>query len=254
MIFIVGLMFISLLTRYRVSFHGSWYLKARTFVSSLCCPRVSCMALSRSLHSPQYCCYLLQARRFEAGPVNFIFLFPRVLGAQWVLTKCRWDACMLNDWLKRRAHWFREFMIATRSKELCGSICEAVSNRRVMSVSRSRAALKNANWLLAQVLVEVFYSASVALFLSLTRERTEHSQMGLHQAGPTGARMNQVEGEWAESAARERLSCKVKPHWKQGRQKFFSGHYTRRRDVLCLLFYFFCFVFCFVNGAFLLCD
>lgn len=145
---------------------------------------------------------------------------------------------LLNDWFKRGAHWFREFMTAGRSKELCGSICEVISNRRVMSVSRSSAALKNANWLLARVLGEVFYSASVALFLSLTGERTEHSQMGLPQAGPAGAWMNQVEGEWAESAARERLNCKVKPHRKQGRQKFFSGHCTRRGDALFLCWWY----------------
>lgn len=208
--------------------------------------------LSRSFQSPQYRCCLLQARRFEAGPVNFIFLFPRALGAQWVLITCRWDACVLNDWFKRGAHWFREFMTAGRSKESCGSICEAISNRRAMSVSRSSAALKNANWLLARVLVAVFYSASVALFLGLTGERTEHSQMGLPQAGPAGARMNQVEGEWAESAARERLNCKVKPHWKQGRQKFSSGHCTRSGDALFLSWW--CLLTVWLNNITILCP
>lgn len=77
------------------------------------------------------------------------------------------------------------------------------------------------------------YSASAALFLCLTRECIEHSQMGLSPSRAHGAQMNQVEGEWAESV-RERLSYKVKPHLKIGvteGRRIFLDHYTRKRDV-----------------------
>lgn len=142
---------------------------------------------------------------------------------------------MLNDWSKIWAvHWFRDFAAMGESKKICSSFCEVISNRHIMSVSWLSAALKIADWLLARPSWKFSCSASAALSLCLTGDVLSAPGCAFPQAGPTGAQMNQAEGEWAESAAREKLSYKVKFHLKTGtteNRQFVSDHCVRKRDV-----------------------
>ena len=166
---------------------------------------------------------------------TFIFLFPRAPDTWYVLTKCMWDACRLNDWLKWAAYLFREFMTVDQSKKICSSICEAISNKHVMSVSRSSAVLRNANWLLARVLLEIFLFCKCSSFPQLDRGVYWALPDGPYpKQGSLGTRWIKLKDSEQSQQQEKDFNHKVKPHLKTGtRGHSFSWIIVQEMEMFC---------------------
>lgn len=111
-------------------------------------------------------------------------------------------------------------MAEGRSKKIRSNICEVIHNRRVMSVSRSSAALKIANWLLARALLEVSLFCKCSSFPLLDKGMYWILPDGpFPKQGPLGPRwINLKESEQSQQWEKD-LAARSYPIWKQAWRK-----------------------------------